>query len=100
MTGKKKRPGETRRLKRRRKQRGAAPKFHRPESWARAELVGVENWLKRLKGSEGQEFPEGWRKGQIKHYRKRAKMLREEIKATIVASAASKDEADNGPTAA
>ena len=96
----KKRPSERRRVKKRKRQKTAAPDFHRPVEWARAELAGVQNWLVRLKGPEGQEFPRGWRTGQVKHYQKRARMLRDEIKTTVAASAAEKGEGGDDPKVA
>ena len=100
MAGGKKRPGERRRVKKRKRQKAAAPDFHRPVEWARAELVGVQNWLVRLKGPKGEAFPEGWQRGQIKHYTKHAHTLRAEIKATVAAAAAADNPEGDGPKAA
>ena len=90
------RPGERRRIKKRKRQKAAAPDFHRPVEWARAELVGVQNWLGRLKGPDGKRFPEGWRAGQEKHYTRRAKTLRAEIKATVAAAAEAETKKGDG----
>lgn len=100
MSDRKKRPGERRRIKKRKRQKAAAPDFHRPVEWARAELVGVQNWLSRLRGVEGREYPEPWRDGQVRHYRKRAQALRAEIKATVAAAAAADNPESDGPKVA
>lgn len=94
------RPGESRRRKKRKRQKAEAPGFHRPVEWARAELVGVQNWLVRLRGPAGKAFPEGWRRGQIKHYSKRVRTLRDEIKATVAAAAAAETTEGDGPKVA
>ena len=100
MTKGKKRPGERRRVKKRRRQKKAAADFRRPIEWAQAELDGVRDWLERLQNPTGEQFPKGWRRGQIKHYKKRAVTLRAEIKASKAAVAALKSEGDNGPNVA
>lgn len=94
------RPGERRRRKGKKKANPKSPSFLRPVEWALSELSGVVAWLGDLKGPSGERFPVGWRNGQIKHYTKRAKMLRAEIKAASAAAAAEKSEGGDGPKAA
>lgn len=96
----KKRPGERRRRKGKKRADPERPRFHRPVEWAKSELEGVVAWLERLQGPEGESYPEGWRRGQIKHYEKRARMVRAEIKASRAAGAAAKDKEDDGPNVA
>lgn len=96
MSKDKRRPGERRRRKGKKKADPSRPRFNRPIEWAQAELDGVTAWLARLKGSEGESFPEGWRRGQIKHYEKRARMVRAELKKSLVAAARRKREGDKG----
>lgn len=81
MAPKKKRPGERRRHKRTRSKRKSKPSFARPLEWAEQELIGVQDWLKRLRGPEKEVFPKGWRLGQIRHYTMRARALKLEIQA-------------------
>ena len=100
MADSKKRPGEKRRKQRRARLKKAAVDFSRPIEWAQAELVGVVDWLERLKGPAGQQFPKGWRQGQLKHYRKRVTTLRAEIKASEVAAAALESEDATAPDVA
>lgn len=90
------RPGERRRRKGKKKADPSRPRFNRPIEWAQAELDGVTAWLARLKGSEGESFPEGWRRGQIKHYEKRARMVRAELKKSTAAFDPSKGKGDTG----
>ena len=94
------RPGERRRRKGKKKADPKRPRFHRPIAWAMQELIGVKAWLKRLKGSEGAEYPEGWKRGQIKHYEKRARMLRREITETAKPRPGENGEDDEGPKVA
>lgn len=100
MAGKGKRPGEKRRKVRRAKHKGAKPTFDRPREWAEQELIGVRAWLRRLKGPESKRFPAGWRRGQIRHYEKRARMLRVEIAASKAADKATEPDPGGSPKAA
>ena len=92
----KRRPGEARRRKGKKKADPSRPRFNRPIEWAQAELDGVNVWLARLKGPEGESFPEGWRLGQIKHYEQRLRLVRAEIKKSIAALNRRKGKGDTG----
>lgn len=97
----KKRPGDIRRQRRKpRKRVKGKPKFDRPREWAERELVGVLDWLKRLKGSGKANFPENWRHGQIKHYTERARTLRAEIEAVKQAEKTVESDPGDPPNAA
>lgn len=80
MAPEKRPPSERRRRVVARKRKGAKPPFIRPREWAEQELIGVKGWIARLEGAEGETYPPDWRKGQLRHYRNRAKELRAEIK--------------------
>ena len=80
MAGQRKRPGDKRRQKVARKRKHKPHGFERPKEWAVEELNGVTAWIKKLEGPEGDKYPPTWRSGQLRHYKKRAKMLRAEIK--------------------
>lgn len=96
----KRRPGEGRRRKGKRKVDPSRPRFRRPIEWAIQEQIGVKAWLARLKGPEGETYPEGWRRGQIKHYEKRARMLLTEIKKVRRAEAVKANKEDTDPSVA
>lgn len=80
MSPEKRPPSERRRRVVARKKKGPKPEFSRPREWAEQELIGVNGWIARLEGIEGESYPPGWRVGQLRHYRKRAKYIRAEIK--------------------
>ncbi len=82
MAPKKRTPGERRRHAKRRRRAKLAPDFKRPREWGEQELIGVRAWLARLKGPDGAKYPQGWRRGMIKHYEKRARLIRAEISAS------------------
>lgn len=88
----KKRPGEKRRQRSRPKRKKNKPSFNRPREWAEQELIGVRGWLKRLKGPGGLLFPEGWRRGQIRHYEQHARKLKAEIVALKAADKATESD--------
>lgn len=100
MAPKKRPPGARRRLKRLRNTRGGRPSFVRPREWAEQELIGVRGWLKRLKGEGREMYPEGWRRGQIRHYEKRARVLKGEIEAAKAAEKAAASDPDEPPNVA
>lgn len=75
----KRRPGDKRRRKASAKRGGAKAPFTRPREWAEQELIGVKGWITRLEGEEGDTYPQDWRNGMIRHYRRRARQLRGEI---------------------
>lgn len=100
MAPKKKRPGDRRRQRSQSKRKKDKPPFDRPREWAEQELIGVRNWLGRLKGDEQHRYPEGWRRGQIKHYEKRARMLKSEIAASKLAEKAAESDPGDPPKAA
>ncbi len=81
MAGQRQRPGERRRRKAAKKKKSKPSGFVRPLEWAIEELNGVTGWIKKLAGPEGDGYPQAWRAGQLRHYKKRATMLRVEIKA-------------------
>lgn len=72
-------PSERRRRQGAPKRIKAKPAFTRPREWAEQELLGVRGWITRLAGEEGDSYPKDWRKGQLRHYRARARDLRREI---------------------
>lgn len=92
--GRGKPPGEHRRKKRIRLRKKAKPSFVRPLEWAEQELIGVRDWLRRLKGDGKENYPEQWRRGQIKHYEKRARVLKGEIEAVKAATKAAASDPD------
>lgn len=73
-------PSEIRRRHKARKAAKPKPQFDRPREWAESELRGVIGWLKALRSSAADKYPEDWRKGQTRHYKHRARELRAEIK--------------------
>lgn len=100
MASKKKRPGDRRRQRAHKRAKGKGPEFTRPPEWAMQELIGVRAWLARLKGAEGKTYPPGWRRGQIKHYTKRVRMLKAEIEAGLRDQKAATDDPNDPPNVA
>lgn len=80
MSKKYKGQSEQHRRKAKKKAKKTAVPFVRPREWAQAELVGVLGWIERLEAPLGESYPPDWRAGQLRHYRKRAKQLRSEIR--------------------
>lgn len=48
------------------------------EEWLEREIDGVENWLKRLNKRFYRQQP-AWRKGMVRHYTAKLKILQEEL---------------------
>lgn len=100
MAPKKKRPGERRRQRPYKSRTAPKPEFTRPREWAEQELIGVLAWLERLQGEKGDHYPKGWRTGQVRHYKKRAKDLRAEIRERKRQEKAEKSGRGRGPNVA